>query len=84
MQKIPLSGAAMGELMIRNLQVNPRYTAPYWPGTWWYESFDFQRASFSEITVAACDLRSRLIYAQPAATAPHLDSTIRTRSCGGG
>jgi hypothetical protein len=31
----------MGELMTRNLQVNPRYTQPYWPGTSWYKSFDF-------------------------------------------
>jgi hypothetical protein len=28
--------------MTRNLQVNPRYTEPYWPGTCWYKSFDFQ------------------------------------------
>ncbi|WP_230279809.1 DUF1254 domain-containing protein [Croceicoccus sp. Ery15] len=34
-------GAAMGELMARNLQVNPRYTEPYWTGTQWYKSFDF-------------------------------------------
>ncbi|MGE3875738.1 MAG: DUF1254 domain-containing protein [Parvibaculaceae bacterium] len=39
---ILLKGAAMGELMLRNLQVNPRYTEPYWPGTSWYKSFDFQ------------------------------------------
>jgi hypothetical protein len=40
-QTILLKGAAMGELMARNLQVNPRYTEPYWPGTSWYKSFDF-------------------------------------------
>ncbi len=34
-------GAALGELMARNLQINPRYTRPYWPGTQWYKSFDF-------------------------------------------
>jgi hypothetical protein len=34
-------GAALGELMTRNLQINPRYTEPYWPGTHWYKSFDF-------------------------------------------
>lgn len=27
-----LKGAAMGELMARNLQVNPRYAEPYWMG----------------------------------------------------
>jgi hypothetical protein len=31
----------MGELMTRNLQVNPRYTEPYSEGTHWYKSFDF-------------------------------------------
>ena len=39
--KILLEGAALGELMARNLQINPRYTEPYWPGTGWYKSFDF-------------------------------------------
>ncbi len=34
-------GAAMGELMLRNLQVNPRFAQPYWAGTHWYKSFDF-------------------------------------------
>jgi hypothetical protein len=36
-----LKGVAMGELMIRNLQVNPRFAEVYWPGTSWYKSFDF-------------------------------------------
>ena len=40
-QTILLKGAAMGELMARNLQVNPRFAEPYWPGTSWYKSFDF-------------------------------------------
>ncbi len=31
-QSILKRGAAMGELMVRNLQVNPRYTKPYWEG----------------------------------------------------
>lgn len=34
-------GAAMGELMARNLQVNPRFAEPYWKGTSWYKCFDF-------------------------------------------
>jgi hypothetical protein len=38
---ILLAGAAMGELMARNLQVNPRFAHPYWKGTSWYKSFDF-------------------------------------------
>jgi len=40
-KEVLLKGAAMGELMTRNLQVNPRYTEPYWEGTNWYKSFDF-------------------------------------------
>jgi hypothetical protein len=40
-QAILLKGAAMGELFARNLQVNPRFAEPYWPGTSWYKSFDF-------------------------------------------
>jgi hypothetical protein len=36
-----LKGGAMGELMARNLQVNPRFADPYWKGTHWYKSFDF-------------------------------------------
>jgi hypothetical protein len=38
---ILLKAATMGELMTRNLQVNPRYAEPYWQGTSWYKSFDF-------------------------------------------
>ncbi len=40
-RSVLLRGAAMGELMARNLQVNPRYVGPWWPGTSWYKSFDF-------------------------------------------
>jgi hypothetical protein len=40
-QAILEKGAALGELMTRNLQVNPRYTMPWWEGTYWYKSFDF-------------------------------------------
>jgi len=39
--KILIEGAAMGELMTRNLQVNPRFAHVYWKGTNWYKSFDF-------------------------------------------
>ncbi|CAD5915939.1 DUF1214 domain-containing protein [Planktothrix agardhii] len=38
---ILLEGGAMGELMARNLQVNPRFAEFYWEGTQWYKSFDF-------------------------------------------
>lgn len=40
-QGLLLKGAAMGELMARNLQVNPRFAEPYWKNTNWYKSFDF-------------------------------------------
>ena len=39
--KILKEGVALGELMTRNLQINPRYTEPYWAGTHWYKSIDF-------------------------------------------
>jgi hypothetical protein len=47
-KKILLKGAAMGELMLRNLQINPRFTQPYWPGTHWYKSFDFTVPQITE------------------------------------
>ncbi|WP_339948046.1 DUF1214 domain-containing protein [uncultured Albimonas sp.] len=40
-EKILREAAAMGELMTRNLQVNPRYAEVWWEGTSWYKSFDF-------------------------------------------
>lgn len=40
-KKILLKGGAMGELMARNIQINPRYTKPWWEGTSWYKSYDF-------------------------------------------
>ncbi len=39
--EILLNGAAMGELMARNLQVYPRYDQPYWAGTNWFDSVAF-------------------------------------------
>jgi hypothetical protein len=38
---ILLKGGAMGELMARNFQINPRFAEPYWKSTHWYKSFDF-------------------------------------------
>ncbi|AZQ63732.1 DUF1254 domain-containing protein [Flammeovirga pectinis] len=40
-EKILLEAHNMGELMLRNLQTNPRFSAPYWENTSWYKSFDF-------------------------------------------
>jgi hypothetical protein len=36
--RILTEGAAVGELMMRNNQVNPRYASPYWKGTIWFKS----------------------------------------------
>lgn len=40
-RRILPEGAAMGELMTRNLSVNPRFADPYWPNSGWYKCFDF-------------------------------------------
>lgn len=39
--RVLLEGAAMGELLARNIQINPRFAKPYWEGTHWYKCFDF-------------------------------------------
>jgi hypothetical protein len=60
-KEILLKGAAMGELMTRNLQVNPRYTEPYWKGTQWYKSFDFHIPQETD-TIAEIDQRVTWFY----------------------
>jgi hypothetical protein len=60
-QEILLKGAAMGELMTRNLQVNPRYTEPYWTGTSWYKSIDFQ-VEQETADIAQIDQRATWFY----------------------
>ncbi len=57
--KILRRGAAMGELMARNLQVNPRYTEPYWKDTYWYKSFDF---SLEQETPTRVELDERVTW----------------------
>jgi hypothetical protein len=49
--RILKEGAALGELMARNLQVNPRFAEPYWKGTQWYKSFDFTTSQDTETKV---------------------------------
>jgi len=49
--RILLEGAAMGELMTRNIQVNPRFAEVYWEGTSWYKSFDFTIPQITDIKV---------------------------------
>jgi len=60
-------GVAMGELMTRNLQVNPRYTKAYWPGTRWYKSFDFQVEQETN-TIQQIDERATWFYEAIGAT----------------
>jgi hypothetical protein len=40
-KEILLKGVALGELMARNIQVNPRFAESYWPGTQWEKCFHF-------------------------------------------
>jgi len=66
-QRILLEGAALGELMARNLQVVPRFAEPYWPGTSWYKSFDFSMAQSTEYKVEL-DERTTWFYEAVSAT----------------
>jgi hypothetical protein len=61
-------GGAMGELMNRNLQVNPRYTEPYWKGTSWYKSFDFH---IPQETDTRLELDERATWFYEAVTSSH-------------
>jgi len=49
--RILLEGAALGELMTRNIQINPRFAEPYWKDTNWYKSFDFTTAQSTDYKV---------------------------------
>lgn len=73
-QAILLRGAAMGELMTRNLQVNPRYTEPYWDGTSWYKSFDFHTEQETETRVEL-DERATWFYEAVSSTKGMLNPT---------
>jgi hypothetical protein len=63
--KILLEGAAMGELMARNIQVNPRFAEPYWEGTNWLKSFDF---TIPQITDYKVELDERVAWFYEAVT----------------
>ena len=54
-------GGALGELMTRNLQINLRYTEPYWAGTQWYKSFDFSIPQETN-TIVELDQRATWFY----------------------
>jgi hypothetical protein len=74
-QEILLKGAAMGELMTRNLQVNPRYTQPYWPGTYWFKSFDFHTEQEIEDRVEL-DERATWFYEAVSSTKGMVNPTV--------
>jgi len=63
--KILLEGVALGELMLRNLQINPRFAEPYWPETNWYKSFDF---TIPQITDYKVELDERAVWFYEAVT----------------
>jgi len=71
-QEILKRGAAMGELMTRNIQVNPRYVEPYWDGTSWYKSFDFQTEQETD-TIQQIDQRGTWFYEAVSSTKGMLD-----------
>ncbi|UUO04705.1 DUF1254 domain-containing protein [Blastopirellula sp. J2-11] len=66
-KQILKKGVAMGELMTRNIQVNPRYSKPYWDGAHWYKSFDFQVEQETE-NIQQIDERATWFYEAVAAT----------------
>lgn len=64
-KKILLKGAVMGELMLRNMQTNPRFAEVYWPGTSWFKSFDF---TVSQITEEKVEMDERAVWFYEAVT----------------
>lgn len=63
--RILTEGAALGELMLRNIQINPRFAHPYWEGTSWYKSFDF---GVEQITDTKVELDERALWFYEAVT----------------
>jgi hypothetical protein len=64
-EKILAQAAALGELMQRNIQINPRFAHPYWEGTHWYKSFDF---GVEQITDTKVELDERALWFYEAVT----------------
>jgi hypothetical protein len=63
--KLLLEGAALGELMARNLATNPRFMEPYLPGKQWYNMIDF---SIPQITDFKVELDQRTVWFYDAVT----------------
>jgi len=59
--KILKEGATLGELFSRNIQTNPRFARPYWKGTSWYKSFDFETSQEND-TMLQLDERTTWFY----------------------
>ncbi|WP_182262060.1 DUF1214 domain-containing protein [Rhodococcus sp. UFZ-B548] len=60
-RRLLLEGATLGELMVRNMQVNPRHTSPFWVGTSWYKLIDFEIEQETD-TILQIDQRATLFY----------------------
>ena len=63
--KLLIEGASLGELMLRNLQTNPRFAHVYWEGTSWYNSFDF---TIPQITDTKVEIDERAVWFYEAVT----------------
>lgn len=63
--KILTEGAALGELMARNLATNPRFMEAYWPETSWYNMIDF---SIPQMTDTKVELDQRAAWFYDAVT----------------
>lgn len=74
-KSILLKGGAMGELMARNLQVNPRFATPYWAGTRWYKSFDFTIPQETETRIEL-DERTTWFYEAVTSTQGMVNPTV--------
>jgi hypothetical protein len=63
--KILNEGAALGELMTRNIAVRPRFMEPYWPGTHWHNMIAF---TIPQITDTKVELDERAAWFYEAVT----------------
>jgi hypothetical protein len=64
-KKLLAEGLALGELMLRNMQTNPRFAEAYWDETQWHKSFDFTTA---QITDTRVELDERAVWFYEAVT----------------
>ncbi|NLU68780.1 DUF1254 domain-containing protein [Streptomyces sp. HNM0574] len=74
-RRILEEGAALGELLVRNLQVNPRCRKPYWEHTSWYKSFDFEIEQQND-TMLQLDQRATWFYEAVSSTKGMVHPTL--------